>query len=255
MLEFLRDPIWQSIGAIIGAIFGVAALLLTIVLYRNQRQKKAFTYQIIANTQLLTVSQEIRGRVKILLDDKPVKDVGYVQIRLANSGNVPILATDFVDAVHIAFDKASELLSYEVTETSPVGLDAILMHPDDHRILLQPMLLNPDDSIVIKVLVGQFSGQIQITGRIVGVKQIEEREVEDLNTEASWKVVLIVWLLAFVGYGTAAFLVRSPEVIFSKEGVFNDKNFWLFLVIVIASLAITYLLYQLGFMRKRKRNG
>jgi uncharacterized integral membrane protein len=214
MLEFLRDSIWQFIGALVGLL----AIVLTIVLYQRQRQQKAFTYEVVANTRLLTVSKEIRRRVKILLDDKPVEDVRYVLLRFTNSGNVPIVPTDFVETLQVKFGGSAELLSYEITETSPTELRIELTQPGPQAIELKPLLLNAGDSFSVKLLLGQFTESMQITGRIVGVKRIASRNVENfqrgevLRRGCLFTLTMMFILLILTVFALQAVASESPEL-------------------------------------------
>jgi hypothetical protein len=90
-MEFLRDPIWQFVGAIIAVIGVIAAVWI----YSLQKSKKSLSYNILASNELLTASEEIRGRIKILFDKKPVENVHLLVMQITNDGNLPILPADF----------------------------------------------------------------------------------------------------------------------------------------------------------------
>lgn len=51
MPEILRDPVWQFIGA----IFALAAIVIVVIIYWMQRQRKSLSYEIISCTPLLSV--------------------------------------------------------------------------------------------------------------------------------------------------------------------------------------------------------
>jgi hypothetical protein len=170
MLEFLRDQIWQFVGALLGLV----ALIVSLVIYYRQKQHKAFFYEIIANTSILSVSDEIRSHVQITYEGSPVEDVSYLLIRFSNTGNVPIVAADFDEAVTIRLLQHTHILSVEVIETTPKSLHAgVEVSQQNNTITLQPTLFNPGDSVTVKVLASQVKGRIEVTGRIVGVREIK----------------------------------------------------------------------------------
>ena len=94
MLEILRDQIWQFVGA----AFGFVAIIISIILWRTQRRRKALSYDIISRAPLLSVDDEIKGKLKIYFDGKPVQDIHLVLVKIINSGNVPIVSTDYRDS-------------------------------------------------------------------------------------------------------------------------------------------------------------
>ena len=49
VIELLRDPVWQFVGAVLAAI----AIGIPILVYYRQRRRKRLGYQILANTPVL----------------------------------------------------------------------------------------------------------------------------------------------------------------------------------------------------------
>lgn len=169
MPEILRDPVWQFIGA----TFAFAAVVVAIFLYWMQRQRKALSYEIISRTPLLSMEEEVQGKLQILFDDKLVQGVHLVAVRIINSGNVPIVSADYERPVNLSFGENTQILTAEVSETNPEILRATAAI-EDTKVVLAPVLLNSEDSITLKILVSQFDGQISVDGRIVGVKGIRK---------------------------------------------------------------------------------
>jgi hypothetical protein len=64
VMDILRDPVWQFIG--------VLAALVTIFIALRQRNQKEIVYDIISDTPILSIKEEVKNRVKVLFDDKPV---------------------------------------------------------------------------------------------------------------------------------------------------------------------------------------
>jgi hypothetical protein len=168
MPEFLRDPFWQFVGATL-ALVGIAV---SVVLYYLQRRRKALSYDVVSRTPLMSVKEEVQGRVQILFDGTPVSAAHMVVIRVTNSGNVPIVPSDFLRPLKFGFGETVQILSAEIMETSPSNVEASL-ESDSKAVVLTPVLLNAGDTVTFKVLLAQFAGKIEVDGRVVGVKQVQ----------------------------------------------------------------------------------
>jgi hypothetical protein len=205
MLEFLRYQVWQFVGA----LFGLAALIVSLVIYHRQKQQKAFSYEIIANTPLLSVSEEIRSRVQISLDGKVVEDVRYLLVRCKNTGNIPILASDFVEAISIALQQQAAIISAEIIETIPKNLRSELeVSQEGNVVTLQPVLFNASDTVVVKLLASQANGPVEVTGRIVGVRQVQAITPFD-ERRLNWKVNILWGIAVAMVLGIFGILVSS----------------------------------------------
>lgn len=170
MLELLRDPVWQFIGAILGII----SILAAIIIFLLQRNKKQLVYEIIAKTPLLNVSQEIENKVQILYEGKTVTKVHLIVIEFTNNGNIPITTSDYHAKVSITFTNTSKILSSSIDKTEPDSINPTI-NTQDSSIILEPTLLNSGDAIRIKALVSDFDEKTEIRGRLVGVKGISKR--------------------------------------------------------------------------------
>src|SRR5688500_12158935 len=91
MQDIFRDQIWQFIGAILGLV----ALVATIIIYLLQRRKKSLVYEVVTSAPLLSMSDEVKGKVQILYEGSPVQLVHLLIINIFNDGNLGIQASDF----------------------------------------------------------------------------------------------------------------------------------------------------------------
>jgi hypothetical protein len=89
-MDILRDPIWQFVGAILGLI----AIIISIMLFWIQHQRKSLSFEIIHNAYLVRSKDEVKDKLKILYEKKPIENLLLLIVRLVNTGNVPILASD-----------------------------------------------------------------------------------------------------------------------------------------------------------------
>jgi hypothetical protein len=170
MTDILRDPIWQFIGALLALI----AIGVSVYIFFLQRTKKSLSYQIMSETELLTVNEEIKGKIQILYEGIPVQKVHLLVLKILNDGNIPVTPDDFKETLSFFFGKKAQILSAEVTETSPKTLKPVLNIIDKNKIVLEPTLINGQDSITTKLLLAQYRGKVTPNARIVGVREVRE---------------------------------------------------------------------------------
>lgn len=169
MRELLNSPMWQFVGVVLAFV----ALIVSILVFLKQRQRKELQYALINLTPLLSVEEELRGRVRILFDEQPVDNVYLVVLELFNSGNNPIATDDYEQPITLGFGENAQVLSSQIMRTVPEDLP-VKIESKKETILLNPLLLNAGDLIVIKVLATGSENYINVKGRIRGVKQIQE---------------------------------------------------------------------------------
>ncbi len=207
MLEILRDPLWQFIAVILTSL----TILISYFLYRKQRQRKALSYEILSLTPLLSMNEEVKGKLEIRFSGEPVQQVHLVQIKITNSGNVPIVATDYERQVNLSFGEKAKILTVEVVETTPKSLQVAVqktIEGSKEKALLPPILMNQGDSFTFKMLVSSFAKPITIDGRIVGVKEIAKASKSSRRRLIS---IIISGLLSFfAGMGFGLFPPSHP---------------------------------------------
>jgi hypothetical protein len=188
MLEFFRDPVWQFIGAIVG----IVAIVITLVLYSLQRRRKALSYEIVSCEPLISKPGELEGNLQIVFGGQLVREVYLLIIKITNSGNQPIESSNYERSLTLSVDAPARILTAQITETNPPNLAPQLLpdgsggwhnqlHPElaldtyVRTIPLKRTLLNPGDSFKIKMLLSEFTpSRLYVTRRIVGVKDIEK---------------------------------------------------------------------------------
>lgn len=175
-VDFLRDPIWQFVGVVV-AVLALAISLWSYFLV--QRDRKALSYDSFA-LSLLSVDKEIQRDLTIVYKGNLVDSLHLVLLRVVNTGNQPIGTADYEQAIRFSSPYDTRILSAEVTEADPDSLrnalrDGGIEVLSEKEVVLRPVLLNPGDSVTIRVLACQFSQVIDVSGRIAGVKEIRQR--------------------------------------------------------------------------------
>ena len=211
MTEFLRDPVWQFIGALIALI----ATVITVLIFLAQRNRKSLSYEILSCIPVVSVSSEIEGKLKILFKGKAVTKVYLVIIKLSNLGNVPITSSDYEKPVRFKFHKGSKILTAEIAERSPKNLTVSFTF-DETIVKLEPALLNSGDYISLQFLASGLDSSlpIDVDGRIAGVKDIVEKTENNLPNLG---LLVVSGAITVIGFILSLYTPPSPGVISSQE--------------------------------------
>jgi hypothetical protein len=161
MIDWLRDPMWQFVGVVITFIFSWLALFL----HALERRKKSLAYEIVLN-------MPIDDEVQVSLRGKPAKDIQLVVIKLINNGNVPIKSSDFESPINFCFGQNSRIIHAGIQEAKPPTLKPISKIKPG-CVIINPTLVNANETILLEVLVSNYSGPIDCTARIVGISEIK----------------------------------------------------------------------------------
>jgi hypothetical protein len=138
-----------------------------------------------------------------------VSEPRLIVLRIANTGNVPIEATDFERPVSITFSD-SKVLSAEVTGVRPDELTPTL-RTDGPAVILNPCLLNPTDLVEVQCLLDGGIDELRADCRIVGVRFVQHVKLPRDSWGKVWRLsildVVILTLLPALLIGMAAFSV------------------------------------------------
>jgi hypothetical protein len=170
MSEILRDPGWQFL---VGSLLAVVTIIVSVAVYMKQRQRKRLSYQIVSNTPLLSVEEEIKKDLVIQYKGKEVKEVDLLVVRIVNTGNIPIDKKDFDRPITLDLGEEAQILTAEISDKKPDELQPSI-NVEQSKVKLEPILLNQGDEITFKMLVAGLAKDIKFDLRIFGVKKIEQ---------------------------------------------------------------------------------
>lgn len=208
--DVLRDPLWVAAGVVIALL----TLLATVWLLRMQSRRRGLAYEE-SKTSLVSVGEEVGERITVLYDDEPVRGVQVVTVRIFNSGDEPLRESDFDGPIRLDFGAPARILQAEVERTVPGNLEPEL-YVADSAVSVQPLLLNVRNSVTVAVTLADFPGRLRVTGRAVGVDEVED--VSDKAESPVWPTRL---QLVFTGIAVSiiAALILSFVVPDRKHGV------------------------------------
>ncbi|MCS3703727.1 hypothetical protein [Salinibacter ruber] len=206
MMEILRDPFWRFVGVAL-TLLGVGV---TVAIYFLRRRKKRLAYEIVSSSSLLSMRDELGRKLEINYGGYEVKNVHLINLRIYNSGTVPIESGDFERCISIDFGGRSRVLSSEIKDTNPKNLE-IEYDTNEDTITFDPVLLNSEDSFSVKALVSDYQSELDVDARIVGVSSIQRGPEGQITTLA---IMAVGMLLSLAGVGMS---IYSGEAYNTKE--------------------------------------
>jgi hypothetical protein len=228
--QFLIYVALGILAIVIGAAVAVA-------IYLKQRSRKSLSYKEQTVTQL-RVKSEMKEKLKITYDGKEVVEVYLTVIELFNSGNVPILKTDFEEPIKLSFGKDAQVLTTEIFRVEPKNLQ-VSITSDGNTITLAPALINPKESITIKSLVNKLD-EVCINGRIVGIKVIEKAEIK-LRLKLLFTMFVAFYFISFLGAVLSAFVNATLSSIFVVSYVATTFAVMVLGILILAVLIRNWL--------------
>lgn len=173
LLTILRDPIWQFVGAVIGAAgIGVAVFL-------SRRSTlapvSAITLLLITNASLFHSDARIRGRLRIRFDDQDVDNLRLIRFRLTNTGEEPILPEQVYEPIRVTVSSdatdATIIDTEQITATTSLGLKP--SQENSSTLLFPPVLMNPGDYWDGQLIVANGGNSIKASARIANINSIQ----------------------------------------------------------------------------------
>jgi hypothetical protein len=176
----LRKYLWQFLGALLalGAIFSTYDVFI--------RSRPVKELQVILNSASPLVSEKpltpdnlpTSSSMQLTFNNNVVSNAILYHVTVKNTGNQPILESDYSKPIVFNFMPKDEILELAVTESIPPNIGMIINKTSTYQATADPVLLNPGDTVSINFIVAipedvSLIERLQIGGRIVGVKEIK----------------------------------------------------------------------------------
>jgi hypothetical protein len=243
MSEFITDPRYLA------PLATCLAIIVSSILWFISFRKKQLSYEILSNTPLISVKDEVKGKVKILFEEKPVSDVHLVLLKIINSGHISIRSNDFEGRLAVLLDPSVQILMAEVAETNPKNLDwrskggdgpqPLIEKMENNAVFLRPVLLNKRDYIILKMLVSHFSKDIAMEGHIEGITEVNELKETSVLPAVTVNIGAVVMAIALLMVDT--------------KSVFGIKPLPLLPCAIFFVTGYALMFYGLYMSRKQKR--
>lgn len=203
MQDFNFDKIikFAPIVAVTVGILAIITAISTAYFVNWWRLRKSLAYVIKTYTAIFSIDPEIREKIQIFYDGKPITNARLFVISLLNDGRQPVEEKDFSKkSIDFVFSPSGQILSSEVINVNPD--DLIVEKEEKGNILsIKPLLLNKGDSFEIKGIINSDDDEITCNARIVGIKEVKRIHPSKPNFNLSFTkiiVSLLIFLIAFL---------------------------------------------------------
>jgi hypothetical protein len=185
---------------IIDHLLEIIAILAVFVIFFMQIRRKALSYSILTNSSVISVSDKVKDRIQVIYDGRVVPSLRLIEIRIKNSGSLPIKPDDYVEPLAFRFSDDTKILSMEVIDNQSLGISLATKLSDQSRTMISKALLNPKDSFDIKILLSEGSTDFSLTGRIVGISKIQASSNlrPSINIKLSTLVPFVIFYTAII---------------------------------------------------------
>ena len=211
MLEFLRDAVWQFVGA----LFALAAIGVSVWVYIAQTPRKRLLIQRVARVPLVTVGADRIPGLQITIDGRKIEKATVVLIRITNSGKVPLMAGDFDQNITLDFEAGAVVLDAQIADTQP-KYQPITTEHSANLVSFSKNLMNPGDTFLCRVLIQDSSGNYVPKARVAGVREIDISPpfsvFRPVVTLVALSIVIVSWFLSPTPRSSGLSDFRTEEI-------------------------------------------
>lgn len=232
-MAFLLPAEWDW-GAI-GAFIAVVAIVVSVALYAMGRKRKRLAWCPEAKTSIVRKPKGAESRLGVTFDGNPVANADLVLLRLRNTGNQTIAATDFEDTLRLHFDAEDAKSTPRVLSVEPVKLSNPAMQVktsiENGRVVVHPVMFNEGDSLQLRIIGENLAhSKIVVHGRISGISALtQERPGEQRSTQrAALLTGLFVAFAALMMWQETQVLVFQYALLPAMLGVMVVMTFLMF---------------------------
>jgi hypothetical protein len=201
----LESPIWQGISGLLA----LAAIVVSIAIYRLQTQRRSLAYHIVTDSPLISEPKMLSGKVKITFGDTPVGTLRFLVVRFQNTGRAALQRSEFDGPIRLQFSRPSDVLLAVPADLNPSNLP-IAISSTHSLVEVAPLLLNPKDSFSIHCVLSSADAELTVEARISGVKSLTHLTVDREGNQRSNAAIVLAKVQVFaIGATLAASLLTS----------------------------------------------
>jgi hypothetical protein len=229
---------------IIMAICALIAIVVTVVFYFLQRKRKEISFRILYQIDLLSRNEQLENKVKILYEGVEVTNIQILTIKVVNSGNIPIVKSDFDTPLKLELNGKVRILGLERISANPPYLE-VSYETNHNYLLVEPLLLNSRDWLIFKLIAEGRVTSIKASGRI-----------KDIHTIKNWedkKSAFDLYMTFCMGGFTVLLLLAAVFITPQSHQSKTDNT--IFLTVAFGLLILMIVFGVLIFREKtRKKN-
>lgn len=129
--------------------------------------------------------------LKVFFGQKLVEEPKLVKVQIKNNGTEPIKKTDFDTPLQLEVALGATLLKASISSTIPDSIPAEVSI-ESNALQLKPLLLNPEDTLNISIIISGEIEDLTVLGRIANIHNLELVKRETGKDNVYVRGILIV---------------------------------------------------------------
>lgn len=188
----------SSVWSIVQNAATLIALINTVIsIYRKPVQKR-LAYDLLLSEPLSAIDTVAASNIRIRYPSDPLTHGRVFLIKLVSCGHIPIAPDDYIKPVLITFGNQAKVIKATIINEHPSDL-AGSIQVKDNGVQLNLLLLNPNDCLILEIIVNSEKSRPQFNARIVGVRKISSpapRPVQNALMLASLLFILLAYAIS-----------------------------------------------------------
>jgi hypothetical protein len=198
-IEYLQD--WKFLAS---TVLAVAGIVVPVWLWQSDQNPQSLEVEVLSTVPMKIDAIGNEDDIQIVVKGQTVTMPYLSTVELINNGKKPIPAGDFHSPITFSVGGKAQVIKATVTSTFPAEISTELSAVK-HTMSLQPLLLNPGDTIRMAVITSTAEPLFSVTSRIAGIKRIEV--LDRTREQPNWSLglgylaasICLVLLYALVG--------------------------------------------------------
>jgi hypothetical protein len=194
----------KNLLQIITIVLALIAIGAAYNIYLISRPVKTIQIEIDTASPLVNVRPEASGTIQILYNGLSISNPELLQIKIKNTGNQPIVASDYSRPLLFSFEPQDQIISVSVVNSQPSNIDLTINKSAANQATVTPTLLNPGDIVTVRFIVAEYANDpiedhFHFDGRIVGIQEIDFVSIPNQQQSESRTSLLLQWIAVLIG--------------------------------------------------------
>jgi hypothetical protein len=254
---------------------GIAGVVVPVFLWQFDLSSRSLSTRLVTSVALQPEVGAAGEGLQVVLDGAKLESPYLSTLELTNDGSKPIAAADFEVPLELRVAADRKVVRARISSSQPASIPGSLV-VGDQVVKLQPLLLNPKDSITFAIITAGGVPSFEPHARISGVSKVsyEVRTSEGSRKKGIGLLLVAVVSLAIYGFFLALFfwpngtnvslllsfgtmfvclfsMAESGLRAFAMLGI-EDSRFNQ-LMVVLAALPLTAVFYYLHVSRSPRK--
>jgi len=186
-----------------------------LIWYFLQKDSSDLSVTVISESSVVSVDSKFSDGIEIYHNKKPINGLFVADIKIRNNGNRPIEKADFDAPLRLAFN-GEVIKPVKLISSDPNGLP-VVTSVDKQSVVINPLLINPDDTFSIQVKVvnpSESELRIEPSARIKSINRLSFQPYSDVETPwYSFLLGVIASILAAISVIAGKNLLQQARLI------------------------------------------